>query len=1741
MKQVVSGLFVSSCAFGVLSALAYAGSAVRQGSASSGLPVDFVENRGQWPEGARFVAHGARALVVVEGGGLALPALDESGSAVRLTFEGARADVRPAGIERRGRYNFYLGDDASKWREDVPAFGAVVYRSLYNGIDLLLREECGELEYELTLAPGADLARFAVRCEGVAELEVAADGALVLHTSAGTLRQTPPKTWEVLPSGEPKPIESRFRLLGPDRYGFEAPGRDPALGLVVDPGIEWSTFLGGSGSDYIGPAVPARDGSGDVFVGGSMNSPDFPGLTGSGFTGLVQSRAFIARLGGSGSTLVYATFLGGWHSNLVWRGLAVDSAGNAVLAGQTFSPDFPTTTGAFDSVCENKDAFVFRLSPTGALIFSTFLGGNAEDLATTVGYDPAGRIVVGGFTTSSDFPTTIDAFDPTYNAPNAPSQGGAHGDMFVSRLSPDGTQLTYSTFLGGPSLDFLEDLVIDPAGFVTVAGWVSGNSAQVFVSTPGAFDTTWNGSLDGAIARLELDGAGVADLKYATLIGGASDDELWSVALSPASPDLVTFAGHSWSNDYPTTAGVVRPTNPPVSQLFPQQEAGIVTRFRFPATGGGTHTWSTYHGAPRVVGEGHTSRITDVTVNAAGEPIVVGDEVPWDIPTTLGAFARVARGSGAVSGSFVTRLDANATQYLFQSFFGGSAGGASDNFDTVPQVAHVAGNTVLVSGQTTAYDFPVTPLALDTTTSGIVGGGASNEGFVMRVGLDPSSNGDLTAVPPPLVSPPDGATFHSGFVGRLEWSAVTDPSGIEAYEYQVAADPTFDKRFLAYRGGIRETEALIPPSNVFSGGLGLGTLYWRVRTVDGAGNLSAWSPTRSFTVSSTTGQPVSHFVQTHPTSVVGGAQATGMLHLSDPAPPGGLVARVAAYHDRPTGLDLTRGLPVPVTVPQLVNIPAGALSAPFTINTSAVSQPMGVSVVATVNGVGGQGAISVTPPSGRTPIDVVSRPSMVTGGNPATGTVTIDGPAPSGGIVVSLSSSHPTAASTPASVTVPAGARSASFPITTSPVSVEVDAKIQASSGGGSFTRDLHVRGPGLPTLTSMTIAPTSVAGGSNSGGTLTFSGPIPLGTWPAFQDARVEFSFSDPDAAGLFPGDDLVPAGATSHVFGLFTVGAPQTRSVTVNAHFDTVTLSGLLTVNAVTGVTVSSMTANVTSLKGGQGGIATVNLAAPAPATLRVALSASHPNLFSSLPSSVVISSGSTSAQFPFVTSTSVSATTAVTLTASYGASAANLGLSVSPPAAAIPPAVSLALSPMSVSGGSPSTGTVTLQSAAPAGGASVQLSSSNTSVAAVPATVTVPAGATSASFTVTTLGVSASTTVTIGALLHLSPSVALTVTAGSGPPPTPAAPQLLSPANGAKPAQPITFDWTDVPNAATYTIQIDDSNVFSSPLVVNESVSASQFTRGGFAVRRHWWRVRGVNSAGVAGPWSVVRRFDPQAGTAAPALSTVTVSPASVVGGSSSSGTATLTAAAPSGGALVTLTSSQTGVATVPASVTIPAGSTSATFAVATSVVTTSTTVTLSGTYAGATRSASLVVTSKPQLNGLSLSPASVVGGNSSQATVTLSAAAPAGGAVVSLSSSSGVATVPASVTIPSGSTSATFSMATQSVSTPTQVTVSGTYDGITRTATLTVNPTAGDVVAIPRVEYDTQKRELRVEATSTSSNATLQVFVTSTNALIGTLANVGGGRYESIFTWPTNPQSITVRSNLGGSATANVVVK
>jgi hypothetical protein len=292
--------------------------------------------------------------------------------------------------------------------------------------------------------------------------------------------------------------------------------------------------------------------------------------------------------------LKYATFFGGLFNHSV-KDLAVDASGQPVVVGDTNSLDFPTTPGAFDrtpgdGIRGDYDTYAIKFDATGGgPVFGTYLGGSPSsanlDQAWQVSYGPTGSVIVAGITTSADFPTTVGGYDHTLNG----------RDVFVSRLDPTGSQLTYSTFLGGDTPDEVFAMAVDAQGFVNLTGKASGSGAVPFPTTADAFDRTHDSQGDAYVARLKLDGGGAADLRYSTFLGGNQWIEAGDgIAVDPTDSTLVTVSGFTRSGDFPTTVGALLRTHfAPIDTSM-----GWVARFRFPAAGPGALVWSTLYGTP---------------------------------------------------------------------------------------------------------------------------------------------------------------------------------------------------------------------------------------------------------------------------------------------------------------------------------------------------------------------------------------------------------------------------------------------------------------------------------------------------------------------------------------------------------------------------------------------------------------------------------------------------------------------------------------------------------------------------------------------------------------------------------------------------------------------------------------------------------------------------------------------------------------------------------------------------------------------------------------------------------------------------------------------------------------------------------------------------------------------------------------------------------------------------------------
>ncbi|HKB16126.1 MAG TPA: hypothetical protein VKF62_08670, partial [Planctomycetota bacterium] len=693
-------------------------------------PLTFVENRGQWDGPARLVARRGAMVAWLEASAITVRLSKreeegrEQGVVVRLRFEGASETTAVEGEGLRpGAFNYFLGNDPAGWRTGVPSYAGAIYRGVYDGVDLRIREESGRLEYDLLLASGASLDRVLVRCEGIEGLDLEADGSLSMRTPHGRILQSRPRAWIEVPDGGRRPVDCRFRLLDTQRYGFEAPDLDPTLPLVVDPGLEWSTFLGDAGFEAIWAC--ARDSSGNTVVAGHTRSALFPASPGAYDTAIggVQD-GFAACLSEDGSTLIWATFLGGaWGDRIL--DVALDTADRPTLVGQTSSADFPTTASAYDTTFNailglGGDAFVARLDATGSsLLYSTFLGGTSpEEWAAGVALDPSGAALVGGLTGSfSTFPVTPGAFQTAY--------GGGARDAFVARLSLAGNgpaDLVYATFLGGlepegttllpddPIAQKAGDLAVAPSGEVTVATWTASSD---FPTTAGAYDTTFNGVVDAAVTRLN---AGGSALLFSTFLGGVDDDEPTAVDLDPTGAAVV--AGWSYSPDFPSTPGAPDTT---FGGFFSSEP--FLVRLGAP---GGALLYSTYLGGAAT---GTYEAALDLVCEGSGTVVVTGFTGAPDLPTTAGAYQTFTSNVGA--NAFVLRLlpiGSGAADLLYSTYLGPAFNGNAYGLGLAVDGTGAA----TVAGATVAASFPTTNGAYDT----VYGGGS--DGFVTRLDLLPA-------------------------------------------------------------------------------------------------------------------------------------------------------------------------------------------------------------------------------------------------------------------------------------------------------------------------------------------------------------------------------------------------------------------------------------------------------------------------------------------------------------------------------------------------------------------------------------------------------------------------------------------------------------------------------------------------------------------------------------------------------------------------------------------------------------------------------------------------------------------------------------------------------------------------------------------------------------------------------------------------------------------------------------------
>ncbi|MEA2203887.1 MAG: hypothetical protein QOE77_663 [Blastocatellia bacterium] len=618
---------------------------------------------------------------------------------LRMSLVGANeaAPVESAD-ELAGKINYFIGPDTEKWRTNIPTFGRVRYRNVYPGIDLVYYGNQRQLEYDFIVAPGREPRAVKLQFDGLDKVAVDNNGDLILTLGQSTMRQPRPLIYQEI-AGERRTVTGGYAVESDGRVGFAVGEYDSALPLVIDPVLSYSTYLGGSDTDE-GDDI-ALDSAGNAYICGVTNSTNFP--TANAFQGtfnapidnLVARDGFVTKINAAGTALVYSTYFGGNKDDRCHK-IAVDASGNAYVAGETGSLNFPTAN-ALQSTHGGglSDGYIAKLNAAGsALVYSTYLGGDVFDAVHGLTIDSTGSVYVTGRTTSSTFPV-VNPIQGTYS-------GGPGADAFITKINAAGSALVYSTYLGGNAGTgggFTAGFSIKTDS--TGAAYITGQTRATNFPTANAIQATFGGgSPDGDAFVTKLNAAGTA-LVYSTYLGGSDNDIGNEIAVDSSGSAHVT--------------GVARSSNFPTANAFQSTLKGTSDAFVTKLNAAGSaFSYSTYLGGTT------DDSGNGIALDSAGNIYVAGGTNSSDFPlvnSTQGTFA------GLVD-IFLTKLNANGSALTYSTYFGGGGN------DTALAIAVDSANSMYLAGRTTSTNYPtLNPI------QGTNGGG--QDAFVTKISDPP--------------------------------------------------------------------------------------------------------------------------------------------------------------------------------------------------------------------------------------------------------------------------------------------------------------------------------------------------------------------------------------------------------------------------------------------------------------------------------------------------------------------------------------------------------------------------------------------------------------------------------------------------------------------------------------------------------------------------------------------------------------------------------------------------------------------------------------------------------------------------------------------------------------------------------------------------------------------------------------------------------------------------------------------
>jgi hypothetical protein len=1171
-----------------------------------------------------------------------------------MRFAGQSSSAAPVGGQKLPGTTSYLVGAEREWIHDIPNYSSVRYTSIYPGIDAVFHGNGRQLEYDFIVSPGTDPSQIRLAFDGVLRIGIDAEGNLDLVAPHGTIKQLRPTIWQDGPTGR-RQVDGRYVLAGRSEARLQVGAYDRTKTLVIDPVIQYSTYFGSTGNDQANAV--AADSSGNAFIAGNLIS------------GGIQY-GFVSKLNASGNAVVYTVYLGSGSCNADVRGIAVDSSGNAIVTGYYTSLDtfgycndkqvlgakinsagnafvyqvvwggyedygnavavdaagnayftgstdgnFLTTAGVINTTGGFPgDAFITKLTPTGALVYSTYLGGSGIDEGHAIAVDTNGNAYVAGSAGSINFPVTGNAVQPTM--PNTVVTG------FVTEVNSTATQILYSTYLGGSYGEGAYGIKVDGQGKIHVTG---DTNSPDFPTTANAWDRTcgtdgacnpyydgiWHYAEDMFYTRIDPLKSGLAGLIYSTYLGGTNRDLGEAIALDGNGRAWIT--GRTASiGDFP----IVAPTQSTIGGDYD----AFVVEIDPAQSGAASLLFSTFLGGA-LYEEG-----TGIAADTLGDIYVTGYTSSTNFPVLKALQSTNAGGNDA----FVVKFGNPAAGTLASASLNPTAvtgGSNSTGTVTLSSAAGAGGTTVTLSSSAGA--------AIPPTTVLIAAGQSSATFTISTVAVATVTSATITATynsvtkTAVLTVNPAPAALSAVTISPARVTGGTSSTGTVTL---TAAAPTGGA--VITLSSSSSTSASVPASVTIAANATAASFTVTTSAVATATSATITATYRGVSKAAalTVNPAALSTVTASLPSVTGGSTSTGTVTLTGPAPSAGAIVAITSSNT------------AAATVPASVTVPAKASSATFTITSKAVAAVTSVTITATYSGVSKTASVTVNPPA----LSSVSlKPTSVAGATSSTGTLILTGAAPTGGAVVALSSSNTAAATVPASVTVAANGTSAAFSVTPAKVSAATSVTITATYRGVSKAAILTVN---PLALSSLLLSPTAITGGMNSAATVTLNGAAPAG------GTVVKLTSSNTSAASI-PASVTVAAGATSAKFTVSSKAVTAASSVTITATYNGTGKTAALTVNP---TALSSVAVSPSTVKGGTTSTGKVTLTGPAPSAGVVVTLASSNAGVATVPASVAVPANATTASFTISTK-SVTASTSVTITGAYNGASKTATLTV------------------------------------------------------------------------------------------------------------------------------------------------------------------------------------------------------------------------------------------------------------------------------------------------------------------------------------------------------------------------------------------------------------------------------------------------------------------------------------------------